>query len=203
MGITLLQFNYVFTRAAGNRVLYIAAFNKADEVDLQEELEAGADRIIWCTAKEPTIPSRRPQDISLIATDMVDLIRRYGEGEIGVDPIPLDQVDRIMVMGSTGLLRGFQTALSNGLKNYFRSDVQAVGTVGSPMQCMLKGVCAQCLQWQIDPETGQRTRAVFSCAQQDQPLAWIDLDNLSARQAQNRLPDRLSSLWLDYVLTKD
>ena len=190
-------------RAAGNRVLYIAAFNKADEVDLQEELEAGADRIIWCTAKEPTIPSRRPQDISLIATDMVDLIRRYGEGEIGVDPIPLDQVDRIMVMGSTGLLRGFQTALSNGLKNYFRSDVQAVGTVGSPMQCMLKGVCAQCLQWQIDPETGQRTRAVFSCAQQDQPLAWIDLDNLSARQAQNRLPDRLSSLWLDYVLTKD
>ena len=71
------------------------------------------------------------------------------------------------------------------------------------MQCMLKGVCAQCLQWQVDPETGQRTRAVFSCAQQDQPLAWIDLDNLAARQSQNRLADHLSALWLNYVLAQE
>ena len=28
------------------------------------------------------------------------------------------------------------------------------------MQCMLKAF-AQCLQWQIDPETGQRTKAVL------------------------------------------
>jgi hypothetical protein len=65
---------------------------------------------------------------------------------------------------------------------------------------MLKGVCAQCLQWQIDPETGQRTKAVFSCAQQDQPLGWVDLDNLTARQSQNRLLERLSSQWLDHVV---
>jgi hypothetical protein len=65
---------------------------------------------------------------------------------------------------------------------------------------MLKGVCAQCLNWQIDPNTGQRTRAVFSCAQQDQPLAWIDLDNLAARQRQNSVADTVSALWLDHVL---
>jgi len=193
-------------RAAGNRVLYVAAFTKASEVDHQDELEAGTDQIIWCTASEPRIRARRPQDMSVVMTDIVDLVRRYGEGEIrppdGADLILLNQVDRIMVMGSTGLLRGYQAALEGTLKNHFRSDVQAVGTVGSPMQCMLKGVCAQCLQWQIDPETGQRTRAVFSCAEQDQPLAWIDLDNLAARQSQNRLSDRLTALWLDYVLSQ-
>jgi hypothetical protein len=127
------------------------------------------------------------------------------EGEVRPDgeinPIPLDQVDRIMVMGSTGLLRGYQASLEGDLKDYFRPDVQAVGTVGSPMQCMLKGVYAQCLQWQVDPDTGQRTRAVFSCAEQDQPLAWIDLDNLAARQSQNRLSDRLTGLWVDHVLS--
>ncbi|MBU2769627.1 hypothetical protein HAP94_26545, partial [Acidithiobacillus ferrivorans] len=53
----------------------------------------------------------------------------------------------------------------------------------------------------IDPETGQRTKAVFSCAQQDQPLAWVDLDNLTARQSQNRLLEYLSSKWLNAVLT--
>jgi len=67
------------------------------------------------------------------------------------------------------------------------------------MQCMLKGVCSQCLQWHIDPDTGKRTQAVFSCAWQDQPLDWIDLDNLDARLNQNRLQEQLTNLWLDYL----
>jgi len=136
---------------------------------------------------------------------MVDLVRRYGDGEIGSGTgIRLGDVDRILVMGGTGLLRGFQQALADGaLATRFRSDVKMLGTVGSPMQCMLKGVCAQCLQWQKDPKTGERTRAVFSCAEQDQPLAWIDLDNLAARQQQNRLADRLTAQWVEHVLARE
>ena len=191
-------------RAAGNRVLYLAAFGSAREVDNQAELEAAADQIIWATGRAPAITPRRPQDASVVESDVVALLRRYRRGEIDTagdaEPIPLERVTRIMVMGSTGLLKGFQGALQGELGECFQSGVEAVGTVGSPMQCMLKGVCAQCLQWQLDPRTGERTRAVFSCAGQDQPLAWIDLDNLAARQAQNRLTDRLSSLWLDYLL---
>ncbi len=192
-------------REGGNRVLYIAAFGNAGDVDLQSELENGADQIVWATASEPTIEARREQDRSVVATDMVDLVQQYGDGEIAGDhTIDLQQVDRILVMGGTGLLRGFQGALTEGaLTDYFRPGIHAMGTAGSPMQCMLKGVCAQCLQWQKDPETGERTRPVFSCAEQDQPLAWIDLDNLQARQQQNRLPDRLTSMWLDYVLERE
>lgn len=192
-------------RAAGNRVLYVAAFGAAGDVDHQHELEAGADQIIWCTAREPVIEARRPQDTSLVATDMIDVVRRYGDGEIGPARrgIPLSDVDRVMVMGGTGLLKGFQKALAGALQPYVAEGCDAFGTVGSPMQCMLKGVCAQCLQWQVDPDTGQRTRPVFSCAGQDQPLSWIDLDNLAARQQQNRLLDRLTGQWLDYVLARE
>ncbi len=193
-------------RAAGNRVLYIGALGGAQEVDHQPELEAAADQIIWCTPVEPAIAARRAQDTGVIAADLVDLVGRYGRGELPVNApgaIALEQVDRIMVMGGTGLLKRLQQALRGGLRDTFKADVEAIATVGSPMQCMLKGVCAQCLQWQVDPETGKRTRAVFSCGQQDQPLAWVDLDNLSARQAQNRMPDRLGSLWLDYVLARE
>lgn len=194
-------------RAAGNRVVYIAAFNAAADVDHQDELEAGADQIVWCTRAEPRIQARRPQDLSLVAADMVDLVRRYGEGAFdaaaGAPLVPLYEVDRLMVMGGTGLLKGFQAALEAELKDLFSPEVEAVGTVGAPMQCMLKGVCAQCLQWQVDPETGERTRAVFSCAEQDQPLAWIDLDNLAARQQQNRLGDCLTAQWVDYVLSDE
>ncbi len=189
-------------RAAGNRVLYVAAFGKAEDVDHQGELEAAADQIIWATAAEPLIETHRPGDTSVVATDMVELVRQYGEGELEVEGgIRLADVDRILVMGGTGLLTGFQNALLDGpLAGKFDADVKALGTAGSPMQCMLKGVCAQCLQWQKDPDTGKRTRAVFSCAEQDQPLAWIDLENLAARQQQNRLPDRLTAMWLEHVL---
>lgn len=191
-------------RAAGNRVLYIGTFGSASEVDYQSALEEGADQILWAVNQGAAITARRRQDCSVVATDMVDLLQRYQAGELGKYGIELEQIDRIMVMGGTGLLRGMQQALSPEgiLTPLFKSGVKAFGTVGSPMQCMLKGVCAQCLNWQIDPETGQRTKAVFSCAQQDQPLAWIDLDNLAARTRQNTLADTISALWLDHVLAQ-
>ena len=189
-------------REAGNRVLYIAAFGDGEEIDHPDELEAGADQIVWATAREPGFPPRRRQDTAVISADMVDVVRRYGDGEIAPQgpAIALADVDRVMVVGGTGLLRGFQEALRGGLAGYFPEHLEAVGTVGSPMQCMLKGVCAQCLQWQVDPETGERTQAVFACAEQDQPLGWIDLDNLGARQQQNRLLDRLIGAWVDHLL---
>jgi hypothetical protein len=59
---------------------------------------------------------------------------------------------------------------------------------------MLKGVCAQCLQWQIDPETGERTKAVFACSWQDQPLEIIDLDHLASRERQNSCQKILNRL---------
>jgi len=71
------------------------------------------------------------------------------------------------------------------------------------MQCMLKGVCAQCLQWQINPETGQRTKAVFACSWQDQPLDLIELENLHDRLGQNHMAEVLSNLWLEYIFEKD
>jgi hypothetical protein len=67
------------------------------------------------------------------------------------------------------------------------------------MQCMLKGVCSQCLQWQIDPATGKRTKAVFACSWQDEPMDIVDLDNLDERQAQNRLQEHLGGLWIDHL----
>ena len=60
------------------------------------------------------------------------------------------------------------------------------------MQCMLKGVCAQCLVWQHDPQTGKRTKAVFTCSWQEQPLEMSDLDNLDERLSQNHTPGNVN-----------
>jgi NADPH-dependent glutamate synthase beta subunit-like oxidoreductase/NAD(P)H-flavin reductase len=190
-------------RAAGNRVLFFASFPSPEAVYFKDELEDSADQIVWSSISDSTIECTRPQDISVQQADIIQLIRDYDSGEIiqgHYEPIRLADVDEIMVMGSTGLLKAMQSQLKGDLGPLFKNDVKAIGTVGSPMQCMMKGVCGQCLQWQIDPETGKRTKAVFSCARQDQPLSWIDLDNLAARQTQNRLSEYLGGLWANHVL---
>jgi hypothetical protein len=49
----------------------------------------------------------------------------------------------------------------------------AIASINSPMQCMMKEICAQCLQRHKDPATGKE-RVVFSCFNQDQPLDQVD-----------------------------
>jgi hypothetical protein len=68
------------------------------------------------------------------------------------------------------------------------------------MQCMMKEVCAQCLQRHVDPVTGNES-IIFSCFNQDQELDRVDFPNLSGRLRQNTVQEKLSNLWLDRLLS--
>jgi hypothetical protein len=68
------------------------------------------------------------------------------------------------------------------------------------MQCMMKEVCAQCLQKHTDPVTGQAT-FIFSCFNQDQEMDRVDFVNLAARLRQNTVQEKLAGLWLDHLLS--
>jgi hypothetical protein len=67
------------------------------------------------------------------------------------------------------------------------------------MQCMMKEVCAQCLQPQIDPATGERS-VVFSCFNQDQALDRVDFPALNERLRQNGAQEKLTAQWIDRTL---
>jgi hypothetical protein len=67
------------------------------------------------------------------------------------------------------------------------------------MQCMMKEICAQCLQPHRDPHTGV-TSYVFSCFNQDQPLDCVDFHALSERLRQNSLQEKLSAQWLRHCM---
>jgi hypothetical protein len=85
------------------------------------------------------------------------------------------------------------------LAPYLRPDHVAIGSINSPMQCMMKEVCAQCLQRHVDPATGEET-FVFSCYDQDQKLDWVDFSHLAQRLRANSLQEKLADLWLSQVL---
>jgi hypothetical protein len=186
-----------FMRASGNRVIYLGQFANKEEVYCQSLIEKATDKVIWLTEKGESITPNRPTDISYRDKDIIKAL----SVELLADKntFSLVDVDRIFVVGDTNLLRQFQAARQTILKNSFPKNPRVFGSVYGNMQCMLKGVCAQCLQWQIDPETNQRTKAVFACSWQDQPLEIIDIDHIDARQWQNRLLDKITHLWVDHL----
>jgi hypothetical protein len=87
------------------------------------------------------------------------------------------------------------------LKPYLKPHHFAIGSINSPMQCMMKEICAQCLQPQVDPQTG-KTRYVFSCFNQDQPLDFVDWGALEARLKQNSVQEKLTAEWIDHCLVR-
>ena len=87
------------------------------------------------------------------------------------------------------------------MKRYFRPDHRAIASINSPMQCMMKEICAQCLQPHRDPVTGQET-VVFSCFNQDQEMDQVDFAALRSRLSQNGAQEKLTKLWIDRSLKR-
>lgn len=193
-------------RAKGSRLIYVGIFKNKEEFRYcQQALESAADLVIWVTENEEQFQPGRSQDY-VVAGDAFESLHRYAQGKLAAHKnqpeILLSDVDRIYLIGGSELLRRFQAARHSFLKDHLLKDPKIHGSVYSHMQCMLKGVCAQCLQWQVDPETGLRTKAVFACSWPDQPLEIIDIEHIDARLVQNRLHEHLTRLWVEYLFEK-
>jgi hypothetical protein len=111
----------------------------------------------------------------------------------------LKDVTRIIAIGSDGMMRAVKEARHGVLAPYLNPSHVGIGSINSPMQCMMKQVCAQCLQRHVDPKTGKES-FVFSCFNQDQHLDDVDFLNLRARLRQNTVLEKLTNLWLTRLL---
>ena len=188
-------------RAAGNRVIYFAGYKYAQDRFKVEDVEAAADLIIWSVDKgegvQAIVPTR-PQDKTFVG-NILECMIAYATGELGEQPISLADVDHLVVIGSDRMMAAVKSARFDVLKPYLNKAHHAIGSINSPMQCMMKGICAQCMCKHIDPETGKET-FVYSCYNQDQDLDKVDFPHLNARLRQNTVQEKLSNLWLDYLL---
>lgn len=189
-------------REAGNWVVYFAAYRRTEDMYKREEVENSVDMVVWSVDGGDLIPTNpaRPQDRTFRG-NVVQAMQAYSKGELGEIPIPLCEIDHMVVIGSDRMMAAVKNARKGLLANDFRPNHVAIGSINSPMQCMMKEVCAQCLQKHIDPATGKES-FVFSCFNQDQELDLVDFTNLNDRLRSNSLQEKLSNLWLDYLLKK-
>ncbi len=185
-------------RARGNRVLYFAGYKSMRDRYKVAEIERAADAIVWCCDEGPGFAPDRPQDKSFVG-NIVEALAAYGAGTLGPQPIALGEADRVIAIGSDGMMGAVARARHGILAAHLKSGHKAIGSINSPMQCMMKEICAQCLQAHRDPVTGVET-VVFSCANQDQDLDRVDFGCLRGRLSQNSVQEKLTKLWIDRSL---
>ena len=185
-------------RDNGNKVLYFAGYKKGEDLFKREDIEAATDQVIWSTDLGADIAPGRPQD-SHFRGNIVQAMVAYGDGRLGQQLVPLSDVTRVIAIGSDRMMAAVKAARYAALAPYLRKEHVAIASINSPMQCMMKEICAQCLQKHVDPASGRET-IIFSCFNQDQEMDSVDFPNLAARLRQNTVQEKLSNLWLSHLL---
>jgi NADPH-dependent glutamate synthase beta subunit-like oxidoreductase/NAD(P)H-flavin reductase len=181
-------------REQGSKVLYFAGYKKVIDRYKVAEIEAAADVVVWCCDEEPGFEPTRAQDRTFVG-NIVQAMDAYAQGRLGPQPIRMQDADRLIAIGSDRMMAAVARARHDLLKDYLKPAHFAIGSINSPMQCMLKEICAQCLQPHRDPRTGKRSY-VFSCFNQDQDLDSVDFGALSERLKQNSLQEKITSQWI-------
>ena len=187
-------------RAAGSKVLYFAGYKKAIDRYKVEQIEAAADEVVWCCDEAPGFAPGRPQDKSFHG-NIVEAMKAHAEGRLGTASIALKEADRLVVIGSDAMMAAVALARHGVLAPHLTPSHVAIGSINSPMQCMMKEICAQCLQPHRDPATG-KTTYVFSCFNQDQELDRVDFPGLRERLGQNSVQEKLTAMWIDRCLKR-
>jgi NADPH-dependent glutamate synthase beta subunit-like oxidoreductase/NAD(P)H-flavin reductase len=180
-------------RENGCRVLYFAGYRKKEDIYKVDEIEAATDEVIWSVDGGELPVARRPGD-HVFRGNIVEAMLAHARGELGPEIVPLRTCRRIIAIGSDRMMAAVARSRHGVLRPFMHPGHVAIASINSPMQCMMKEVCAQCLQRQVDPATGREV-FVFSCFNQDQPQDTVDWAHLAERLGQNTVQEKLSDLW--------
>ncbi|MGZ5967216.1 MAG: FAD-dependent oxidoreductase [Polyangiales bacterium] len=190
-------------RDNGCKVVYFAGYRNPGDVYREEDIEAAADMVVWSCDRAPSPPARRPQDRTFVG-NIVESMVAFTKGELAAEkPFDLSAMDRIVAIGSDRMMAAVKYARQPGgaLAPYVKPEHAAIASINSPMQCMMKEICAQCLQRQVDPKTG-KVSIVFTCFNQDQDLDRVDFPFLASRLRASSAQEKLTNLWLDRLLER-
>ena len=172
---------------SGSRVLYFAGYKKIIDRYKVEEIEKAADVVVWCCDEAPGFTPGRGRRTSAFVGNIVEAMAAYGTRRARRRRRSRSSaVDRLIVIGSDGMMGAVAQARHARARAAISSPaITRSAAINSPMQCMMKEICAQCLQLHKDPVTGEET-VVFSCFNQDQPLDHVDFGSLRTRASPER-----------------
>ena len=154
-------------------VTYFANYHKLEDRIYPERIEQYSDHVVW-SCKQEQIHTSREKDFSIKGNIIDSIIHAK---QLGI----LKNTDHIICIGSNGMM-----AEVTKQKSKLFGNTKMICSINSPMQCMMKGICGQCIQKVTDER-----KYIFSCACQDQDSDIIDFDILKNRLQQNSLLEKI------------
>lgn len=179
--------NQVLTRIAkllkyqkNCRVIFFAGYQNSKLIVQQDLMKLACDDLIIST-----IEKEQPYFNGLVT----DAINAYFKNNNNI------KIDRIFTIGNNKMMHEVAKLRHSKEIPAFYEAKYAIASLNAPMQCMLKGVCSQCLQKRKN--ANGEDEYFYSCAKQDQNLDDFDFEFLHKRCEQNSLMEKVSANFID------
>jgi len=160
-------------KANNCNVTYFAGYKKLQDRFYHEKIEQVAHQVFWA-CQDDILSKSRHHDFSIKGT-IIDAIRYAKKAGL------LAKIEHVICIGSSTMM---QTVAAKKMELF--GNAKMICSLNSPMQCMMKGICGQCLQ-KVDDERGY----IFSCADQDQDSDVVDFKVLRERLEANSLLEKI------------
>jgi NAD(P)H-flavin reductase len=160
----------------GNTVYWIAGYRSSADRVFAFDIEAAASKVWWCYSEASD---------DEFQGNVIDGLRYLNTQNI------LQTIDWLFVMGSTPMQESIVKELKF-FKNILKSSLKTIANVNMPMQCMMQGICGQCL---VTNEDGPQ----FCCKNQELLIQSMPFETLQDRSKQNSLLEKVSHSWLKNV----
>src|SRR5205085_11320056 len=106
-------------REAGSKVLYFAGYKKRADRYKVPEIEAAADEVVWCCDEAPGFEPTRRQDKSFVG-NIVEAMAAHASSAIGAPAVRLQDCDRVVAIGSDGMMAAVARARHGILAPYVK-----------------------------------------------------------------------------------
>ena len=167
-------------KANGCKVLFFAGYRDENYIVRGERMQKCCDELIISVENE--VPSR-----GYFKGNVIDSIKNYfAKNKI--------KIDRVFAIGNDNLMHNVARLRHENIVEEFTQAKYSITSLNAPMQCMMKGVCGQCLQKKKNIDG--KIEYFYSCANQDQSMDEVDFEHLHARCEQNSLLEKTTKFWL-------
>ena len=173
----------------GGKVTYFAAYRNQESIFKREEIENSADIVIWCC--EDQLIQEVGNKHFTFKGNIVQALQYYYSIQGNI----FDQADKVITIGSDKMMSAVKELLLAKRAAQHKVSCQFIASINSPMQCMMKEICGQCIQRHYDEET-QTEYFVFSCVNQDQDITFVDFTHLADRLKINSLSEKITALFI-------
>ncbi len=181
-------------KKVGSKIIYIAGYKSERDIFHRDKISKYADHVIWSIEQlKPT----SDKDYS-IQGNVIDGIDAFASNIFNFS-CNITDIDRFITIGSDKMMAAVKHTLTHSMKEKLKPKAKFVASINSPMNCMMKGICAQCLQKHVDPENNVEY-FVYSCVNQDQCMKTVDFDHLSVRLKQNSLQEKLTGNFVETAM---